>query len=110
VTLSGASPPPLRHPPHCDDDVLPATNSGHRNAPRVPQRGLVAQEGGNISREKMFSAEQFFLKAQSCVTKSENKRDYFRFMRISAAPIIPIIPSSVPVGDLGVGTVAVRVG
>jgi hypothetical protein len=26
----------------------------------IPQRGLAAQEMGNISREKLFSTEQYF--------------------------------------------------
>ena len=47
--------------PHCDDDGLPATKPGSSQCALSPSGGLVAQEGGNILREKMFSTEQIII-------------------------------------------------
>jgi len=41
-------PPPLRHPPDCDNDVVPVTDLIQSQCFLSPMGGLVTQEGGGV--------------------------------------------------------------
>jgi hypothetical protein len=61
LTLSGASPRRLRHPPIAMTTYELQPDAGNRNAPHPPTGGLVAQEGAMFYVKKMFSPEHIFL-------------------------------------------------
>jgi len=61
VTLSGASPPPLRHPSIAMATYYLQSNLGHRNAPRPPTGDWWRKRGAIFYMKKCFLQSKKFL-------------------------------------------------